>query len=110
MKICINCNSEFENDATVCPKDGGALEEDLLVGTVLDGQYEIESRLGRGGMGIVYRARHTLLRERRAIKVLSPELIHISGIKERFIREGQAAQRIHHPNSVTVYDLRLLGD
>src|SRR4029079_9902404 len=82
--------------------------EDLeaLVGATLDGQYEIEGVLGRGGMGVVYRARHVLLRDEVAIKGLPRALGDDPVWLRRFVREGQAARRFRHPNAVTVYDLR----
>jgi serine/threonine protein kinase len=78
-------------------------------GKTLDGQYQIEAVLGQGGMGVVYLARHILLGDRVAIKVLPPDLCSLE-YKQRFLREGQAARRIHHPNIVTVHDLRTTSD
>lgn len=88
------------------------LEEDSgsLVGKALDGQYQIEALLGKGGMGAVFRARHILLGDRVAIKVLPPEMRSNTEWLRRFQREGQAARRFRHPNAVTVYDLRTSSD
>src|SRR5437660_12551445 len=61
-------------------------------------------------MGAVYRARHILLGDRVAIKVLPPEMRGNTEWRRRFQREGQAARRFRHPNAVTVYDLRTSGD
>src|SRR6266496_3529368 len=66
--------------------------------------------LGKGGMGAVYRARHILLGDRVAIKVLPPEVRTNAEWLRRFRREGQAARRFRHPNAVTVYDLRTSRD
>jgi serine/threonine protein kinase len=112
MKYCSVCNEKFEDTVSFCPKDGEVLEEDpsSLIGTVLDGQYQIEGVLGKGGMGAVYRARHILLGDRVAIKVLPPEMRSNTEWLRRFQREGQAARRFRHPNAVTVYDLRTSGD
>ena len=66
--------------------------------------------LGKGGMGAVYRARHILLGDRVAIKVLPPEMRSNTEWLRRFQREGQAARRFRHPNAVTVYDLRTSSD
>src|SRR5438876_4171502 len=112
MKYCSVCNEKFEDTVSFCPKDGEVLEEDpsSLIGTVLDGQYQIEGVLGKGGMGAVYRARHILLGDRVAIKVLPPEMRGNTEWLRRFQREGQAARRFRHPNAVTVYDLRTSGD
>jgi serine/threonine protein kinase len=112
MKYCATCNEKFDDSISFCPKDGEVLEEDpsSLVGTALDGQYQIEAVLGKGGMGAVYRARHILLGDRVAIKVLPPEMRSNTEWLRRFQREGQAARRFRHPNAVTVYDLRTSGD
>jgi predicted ATPase/serine/threonine protein kinase/Tfp pilus assembly protein PilF len=79
---------------------------EALVGTILDGLYEIEALLGRGGMGTVYRARHVLLNDTVAIKLLQPDAGTYPAWLQRFVREGQAARRFRHPNAVAVYDLR----
>ncbi len=112
MKYCPVCKEKFDDSLSFCTKDGEVLEEDssALVGTALDGQYQIEAALGKGGMGAVYRARHILLGDRVAIKVLPPEMRSNTEWLRRFQREGQAARRFRHPNAVTVYDLRTSSD
>jgi len=112
MKYCTTCNQKFDDSLSFCPTDGEVLEEDpsALIGNVLDGQYQIESLLGKGGMGAVYRARHILLGDRVAIKLLPPEMRSNTEWLRRFQREGQAARRFRHPNAVTVYDLRTAAD
>src|SRR5207237_1197317 len=112
MKYCSTCNEKFDDSISFCPKDGEVLEEDpsSLIGTVLDAQYQVEGVLGKGGMGAVYRARHILLGDRVAIKVLPPEMRSNTEWLRRFQREGQAARRFRHPNAVTVYDLRTSAD
>src|SRR6266850_3812338 len=112
MKYCSTCNQKFDDTLSFCPTDGEVLEEDpgSLIGSSLDGQYQIEALLGKGGMGAVYRARHILLGDRVAIKVLPPEMRSNTEWLRRFQREGQAARRFRHPNAVTVYDLRTSGD
>ena len=112
MKYCTLCKAKYEDTVTFCTVDGEVLEEDQasLVDTVLDGQYHIEAMLGKGGMGAVYRARHILLGDRVAIKVLPPQVRNNAEWLRRFRREGQAARRFRHPNSVTVHDLRTTPD
>jgi len=112
VKYCSACNQKFDDSLSFCPTDGEVLEEDptSLLGAVLDGQYQIEGILGKGGMGAVYRARHILLGDRVAIKVLPPEMRSNTEWLRRFQREGQAARRFRHPNAVTVYDLRTSAD
>jgi serine/threonine protein kinase len=112
MKHCTVCKAKYEDSVSFCPVDGEVLEDDpsSIVDTVLDGQYQIESLLGKGGMGAVFRARHILLGDRVAIKILPPEMRSNAEWLRRFRREGQAARRFRHPNAVTVYDLRTASD
>jgi serine/threonine protein kinase len=112
MKYCTACKAKYDDSVTFCSIDGEVLEVDpaAIVDTVLDGQYQMEALLGKGGMGAVYRARHILLGDRVAIKVLPPEVRSNAEWLRRFRREGQAARRFRHPNSVTVYDLRTAAD
>lgn len=76
---------------------------DPRIGTRIGG-YEIESLLGRGGMGVVYRARHLRLGRMVALKVLAPELAADENFRTRFMRESQMAASIDHPNVIPVYD------
>jgi serine/threonine-protein kinase len=112
MKYCTTCKAKYDDSVSFCSIDGEVLEADpaSIVDTVLDGQYQMEALLGKGGMGAVYRARHILLGDRVAIKVLPPEVRTNAEWLRRFRREGQAARRFRHPNSVTVYDLRTSAD
>ena len=112
MKYCTACNTKYDDSVSFCAVDGEVLEADpaSIVNTVLDGQYQMEALLGKGGMGAVYRARHILLGDRVAIKVLPPEVRNNAEWLRRFRREGQAARRFRHANAVTVYDLRTAAD
>ena len=65
--------------------------------------YTIEGEVGRGGMGVVYRARDERLQRRVAIKVLPPELAYQKDIRERFTREAQTAARLSHPHIVPIH-------
>jgi serine/threonine-protein kinase len=65
--------------------------------------YTIEGEVGRGGMGVVYRARDERLQRRVAIKVLPPELAFQQDIRERFTREAQTAAKLSHPHIVPIH-------
>src|SRR3954452_23606153 len=67
-------------------------------------QLEILSCLGRGGMGVVYKARQKSLHRTVALKLLAPERVHDAAFAERFAREAQALAALSHPNIVTVHD------
>lgn len=67
------------------------------------GQYKLIEKIGEGGMGIVYKAHHSLLRRETALKLLPPEKTDAASV-ERFEREVQLTCRLTHPNTIQVYD------
>ena len=70
------------------------------------GRYRLLERLGRGGMGEVYRAQHRIITERiAALKLLKPELTRSQRYRDRFLREATACLRLDHPNIVRTYDV-----
>ena len=77
---------------------------DPLVGHTLDEKYHLEARLGIGGMGTVYRARHLLIDRPVAVKVLNQRFVEDEAARTRFHREARAAGRLQHANAVTVTD------
>jgi serine/threonine-protein kinase len=82
---------------------------DPRLGTEIAG-YRIEERIGRGGMGVVYRAQHMNLQRRAAVKIIAPEFADTKGFRSRFIREARIAAALQHPNIVTVYDAGQSGE
>ena len=79
-------------------------EHTNLINTRLDDRYLIESLLGEGGMGVVYRAQDTLIEREVAIKVASSNYIGTEG-RARLIVEARAAGALSHPNIVTIFDV-----
>jgi serine/threonine-protein kinase len=77
----------------------------VLLKEALGDAYSLEGEIGRGGMGVVYRARDERLQRRVAIKVLPPELAFSSEIRARFTREAQTAARLSHPHIVPIHDV-----
>ncbi|MBZ5617953.1 MAG: transglycosylase domain-containing protein [Acidobacteriia bacterium] len=104
MKICPSCQSSYGDTVEVCSLDGFALVAGILEpGAVLRQKYQITGILGFGGMAVVYRARHLLWNEDRAVKVL---LQPGSG----FLAEAQILRRVEHPNIVRVEDADIAED
>ncbi|MGE0792185.1 MAG: protein kinase [Sandaracinaceae bacterium] len=88
----------------------GADDVDPLIGAVLSGRYEILRRLGAGGMGAVYEARHLVIERPVAIKVLRADLARNSEQVARFRREATAAAAIGHKNIIDVIDMGRTDD
>ena len=78
-------------------------QPDAHLGSVIAG-YRIDEKVGRGGMGVVYKAHHLNLERTAAIKIIAPELADSPGFRERFLREARIAASLQHPNVVTVFD------
>jgi hypothetical protein len=72
-------------------------------------QFEILSCLGRGGMGVVYKARQKSLNRLVAIKILAPEREHDARFAERFAREAELLAKLSHPHIVTIHDFGEAG-
>ena len=113
MLHCPTCGKHYSPDFVICPDDQSPLQADApiinpppdpLVGHILDEKYRLEERLGVGGMGTVYRARHLLIDRPVAIKVLNKLFVEDEAARTRFRREARAAGRLQHPNAVTVTD------
>ena len=92
-----------DGDATGASDPTKRGERDL-VGRILAGRYAIERVIGRGGMGIVYEARHVTVGRRVAVKVLRPDLARNAEATMRFQREAQVAGSIGHEHIVEVFD------
>lgn len=76
----------------------------------LSATYELDREIGRGGMGIVYRARDKRLKRFVAIKLLPPELSFRRDIRMRFLREAETAAQLSHPNIVPIYSVDEVGN
>ncbi|HYJ84650.1 MAG TPA: serine/threonine-protein kinase [Pyrinomonadaceae bacterium] len=114
MLHCPTCGRQYSSDFEVCPEDHATLQADAtvndalagdpLLGHTLDEKYRLEERLGVGGMGTVYRARHLLIDRPVAVKVLNQRFVEDEAARTRFSREARACGRLQHVNAVTVTD------
>ena len=117
MGTCPTCEGVYPH-GQFCPTDGtrlvaggdAAAGEDALVGRVVADRFRIVGRLGEGGMGTVYEARHLVIDKRVALKLLRPEITASPEAVMRFQREARAASTIGHPNIVAMDDFGRLPD
>ena len=108
VRYCSLCFAVYRTDFERCPLDGEPLVvglTDPLIGRTLAELYVIESLIGEGAMGRVYRAHHRVLVNKRfAVKVLIGDLAASSQMRLRFAREAENASRLDHPNIVNITD------
>lgn len=109
IQKCATCGLELvgENAMCLCDQSISLVSQpvkDPLLGTVLNGTYEIQEVVGNGGMGRVYRARDILMERTVAIKMLHAHLVKDPLSLDRFKQEARAASAINHPNVITVFD------
>jgi serine/threonine-protein kinase len=106
MRLCYDCGSPLSATSDECPRCGTSLNEntDPLIGAIFTDKYEIEAKLGAGGMCDVYRARHIRIGKAVAIKILRPDYAAEPKIVERFEGEARAASMVHHPNAINIMD------
>jgi serine/threonine protein kinase/Tfp pilus assembly protein PilF len=119
---CPSCHSENPETSRYCgncsvslspgPKDRISVAKtieaplhSLPKGSLFANKYRIGGEIGRGGMGVVFKAEDTKLKRPVALKLLPFELLYSPEAKERFIREAQAAAALDHPNICTVYEV-----
>lgn len=112
MKHCTTCQHLFSDALQVCPTDNAPLRvaRELEPGMVIRGKYIVLEWIGAGGMAAVYRTRHRLLNEMRAVKVVSIKFAHDEDFLKRFRHEAAIARRLRHENAVWVEDLDELED
>jgi hypothetical protein len=79
--------------------------KDELLGKVIAGRYRLEARLGEGGMGVVYRARHVLIERIVALKLIRPDLKGETHLRAWMLREARAANRVDHAHIVEIHDV-----
>jgi serine/threonine protein kinase len=103
-QACLSAEVEsVQGRAYACPGDAMDVQPPIDIGTDFLG-YRIEELIGRGGMGVVYRAYDLRLRRPVALKLVAPSLVLDSRFRERFAREVELVMSLEHPNVVPIYD------
>jgi serine/threonine-protein kinase len=109
---CPRCQAENDDAAPTCTgcgeslarTEGYVLAVDIRPGAIFHGRYEVQGLIGRGGMGMVYRARDRVLDEVVAIKILRPDFAQDPKMAERFRSEIKLARRVRHRNVCAIHD------
>jgi len=118
---CPKCRTEVEVTRSTCGACGTALADrppdepkappppDSNIGQLIDRKYKLIALLGVGGMGMVYRAKHEVLRKEVAIKILSPAVSGDENVRERFLREARVLAGLQHAHIVAATDAGIAG-
>ena len=116
---CQRCGKQLREGFSFCTFCGATQpvntrsagqERDARFGTVLEGKYRIEEKIGTGGMATVYRAERLMIGDFVAVKILHDEQLRDASAAKRFRREAQAAAKLKHINAVTVHDFGKAAD
>ncbi len=126
MKVqCPKCKTDNPEDSKYCKECASPLlwekeiantktaqipKKDPLLGRILAGKYKIIAELGRGGMGIVYKAEDLKLKRQVALKFMPPQLASDADMRARFTREAQATAKLNHPNIVVIHEVSEFGE
>jgi len=113
MKLCLRCNQYFEDQEELCPNDKAKLEpvgKDPLIGALINNRYVVESVIGKGSSGIVYKATRLMMGGDIAVKVIHSYLGVDGNSLERLLRELKAAEKLRHPHIITVWESGITDD
>ncbi len=106
--ICFNCGQKIQAPRLAAIKQHQDLNFDP--GDRISDRYIIEHSIGKGGMGVVYKAQDTLINETVALKFMSPRMLRTQHGKKLFLQEAQIARRLRHDNIVAVHDVAWTDD
>jgi serine/threonine protein kinase len=112
-KYCPKCFKRFPGEAMKCPDDQTnlvAMDVKDLVGQVLDNRYTVLGRVGKGGMGVVYKAEQHLIKRIVALKVLNRDIVKDETAVKRFLNEARVIASLENPHTVTLYDFGVTTD
>ena len=118
MRVCPQCG--YRAEERICPRDGlPMVEEGLfgkgerapeLVGRMFGDRYQVDSQIGVGGMGWVFKATHLVMQQTVALKVMRQEVTRDMSAVKRFYQEARACSRLGHHNTIKVHDFGVSDD
>ncbi len=112
-RICLECGTFLGPDSNLCPKDAAHVvepPEEELLGTTIADRYEILSIIGKGGMGVVYKARQIQMDRFVAVKMLHAHVAADPQGLKRFLHDAKACGALQHPNLVQVHDSGVVNE
>ncbi len=111
VKTCPRCHNEAPLETRFCPHCGTAMPKeqpttqgDPWIGRIIAEKFRMDTRIGAGAMGSIYKAEHLSLGKTICIKVLHEHLSKDPSLSRRFHREARAASRLKHPNAINIID------
>ncbi|MFQ6081841.1 MAG: protein kinase [Candidatus Aminicenantia bacterium] len=107
-RFCNNCATPLQPSEEISISQTKTLQipmKEITIGSTFAGRYQVIEELGRGGMGVVYKAKDNKLKRTVALKFLTPKALGSEEEKTRFVHEAQAAAALDHPNICTVYEI-----
>ncbi len=113
MKLCPACQKTYPDDYQTCPRDQAqltVLSDEITIGTILRGKYEVLGQLGSGGMATVYKVLHKAFQELAAVKVVHSSIMQDPSFIKRFRNEAIVARQLKHPNAVRIDDFDYTDD
>src|SRR5258708_4899889 len=110
MKECTTCRTCFPDHINYCPLDGHQTLQSIAREPILDRRYQREMRLGQGGMGVVYKAHHVIVKSHQAIRVSLPDVVGKDPtLATLFRQKAMAEAAMRHPNIIAVTDYGLIN-
>lgn len=109
---CLRCHEDFDEQAPECPSCGDKVTDfqRTYSSRLLDGKYELVTRLGLGGMGEIFKVRHVHLNEERVVKIMRANIATDDDALQRFLHEARLSTMIKHRNLAMLYDFATLED
>ncbi|MCP4604565.1 MAG: serine/threonine protein kinase [Proteobacteria bacterium] len=107
MALCPHCSQTHPEDMNFCPWTGRPIVDitERMIGRTIMGKYQLVQCIGQGGMGTIFEAKHVLIGNRVAVKLLHETFATSQGTVQRLYREARVTGSIGHPNIIQIFDV-----